>query len=179
MDKLIVAGTGHRPDKLIGGWDNQPAYRDAVVFARDFVLINGESGVVSGVAAGWDLMLAEGAIEASIPVMAAVPFKGQEKRWSTFWQERYEYVLSNATRVEVISSPDIDSKYEVVQALYRRNTWMVEYIKGKKGKMYALWNGTKGGTAHCIRSAERQGVEVVNFWAKYKFICGSHNPHNS
>lgn len=168
---LIIAGTGHRPDKL-GGWDNVPAYRDLVVFLRDYALINGEVGVVTGCAAGLDLALGEAAIEACIPVMAAVPFKGQEKRWSDFWQERYNYVLDNATKVNVLFEPDLNSKHAVVQALHGRNTWMIHYIREKHGKIYALWNGTKGGTAHCVRNAEMSGVKVVNFWDKYKFVTG-------
>jgi uncharacterized phage-like protein YoqJ len=167
--KLIIAGTGHRPDKL-GGWENTEAYRELVIFLRDYVLINGEAGVVTGCAAGLDLALGEAAIEACIPLMAAIPFEGQEKRWSTFWQQRYHYVVDSAQKVNVLFTPDVSSKYEVSKALLGRNEWMVNYIREKNGKIYALWNGTKGGTAHCVRSAERAGVPVVNYWDKYKFV---------
>lgn len=161
--KLLVAGTGHRPDKL-GGWENEIAYHQLISFVASKVLIHNEAGVVSGGACGWDLALAEGAIHLGIPVMMAIPFEGQEARWSSFWKRRYNYVMENAAKINILFTPNRDIKHEVVKALHGRNDWMVEYIKSKNGKIYALWNGTKGGTAHCVRSAERRRVEVVNFW---------------
>lgn len=168
---MIVAGTGHRPDKL-GGWDNVNAFRKTVDVAVTALEEQDPLGVVSGMAAGWDLALAHAAMELDIHLLCAVPFSGQEKRWSRYWQQLYKEAMDYATEVRVLFEPDIAVKHEVVRALHGRNIWMVEYIKSKNGKILALWNGTKGGTAHCVRSAERAGVTVINYWEV--FSAGNH-----
>lgn len=168
---MIVAGTGHRPDKL-GGWDNTSGFYKVVEVAVTALEEQNPKGVVSGVAAGWDLALAHAAMELDMHLLCAVPFTGQEKRWSNFWQQLYGEAMEYATEVRVLFEPDMSSKHSVVQALHGRNDWMVNYVKEKKGKILALWDGSKGGTAHCIRSADRAGVEVVNYWNIY-----SHNSH--
>lgn len=163
---MIIAGTGHRPDKL-GGWDNVQAFHNLVEFAVEVLEEIQPIGVVSGMAAGWDLALAHAAMETDTHLLAAIPFEGQENRWSTFWKQVYNESRGYATEVRVLYTPDTNVYHEVAKALNDRNHWMVSYIKGKNGKIVALWNGTKGGTANCVRSAERAGVEVVNYWNKY------------
>lgn len=163
---MIVAGTGHRPDKL-GGWDNMSDFHRVVEVGMKAIEENNVIGVVSGMAAGWDLALAHAAMELDVHLLCAIPFEGQELRWSRTWQQIYGEAREYATETRVLFTPDRSSKYEVSQALLNRNHWMVDYIKGKKGKILALWNGTKGGTAHCIRSSERQGITVVNYWNTY------------
>ena len=162
----IAAGTGHRPDKL-GGWDNVPAFYRVVNLAVEALEENDIVGVVSGMAAGWDLALAHAAMELDIHLMCAIPFEGQELRWSNFWRQIYGEAREYATEERVLYTPNTDVYYEVAKALKDRNDWMVNYIQSKNGKILALWNGSKGGTAHCIRSAERSKIEVVNYWSRY------------
>lgn len=167
---MIIAGTGHRPDKL-GGWDNPHGFHRLVNFAVEVLEENEPVGVVSGMAAGWDLALAHAAMELDIHLLAAIPFEGQEKRWTRFWQQLYGEARSYATEARVLYTPDTSVYPEIAKALNDRNHWMVSYVKKKGGKILALWNGTKGGTANCVRSAERAGVEVINYWRKYENFC--------
>jgi uncharacterized phage-like protein YoqJ len=163
---MIIAGTGHRPDKL-GGWDSEVAFHKTVNIAVEALEETDPNGVVSGMAAGWDLALAHAAISLDIPLLCAVPFEGQDSRWSKFWRDKYKEALYNSMEIRTLFDPDRSSKWEVSKALTDRNHWMVDYVYEKRGKILALWNGTKGGTAHCIRSAERRGVEIINYWERF------------
>jgi uncharacterized phage-like protein YoqJ len=166
---MIVAGTGHRPDKL-GGWDSQSAFYKTVNVAVEALEEQKPIGVVSGMAAGWDLALAHAAISLEIPLLCAVPFEGQDRRWSKFWRDKYKEALYLSTEIRTLYTPDMDNKWEISKALTDRNHWMVEYIYHKGGKILALWNGTKGGTSHCVRSAERRGLEIVNYWERFSSL---------
>ena len=52
------------------------------------------SEVISGMALGWDMALAQAAINLGIPFIAAVPFIGQENMWIKKTQEYYKELLS-------------------------------------------------------------------------------------
>jgi uncharacterized phage-like protein YoqJ len=97
-----VAGTDHRPQKL-GGFS--PAVdtrlRD---LARSWLSEHRPDEVVSGMALGWDMALAEAVLELGLPLSAAVPFVGQESKWPAPSQKRYRDILARATRVEIVSS---------------------------------------------------------------------------
>lgn len=155
---MIIAGTGHRPDKL-SGWDNPRSFEIPKEVAKEN--LDSVIGVVSGGAAGWDLALAHAAIDLGIPVMMAVPFEGQEKKWSSFWQDKYNEAREYATKEVILGSP---SK----KAFLDRNQWMVDYVKGKGGFILALWDGSSGGTFHCVNRAKQAGVPVTNCWEQYK-----------
>jgi hypothetical protein len=67
---LIVAGTGHRPDKL-GGYSDD-AFNLLVKIAKHWLEMNKPTRVISGMALGWDQALATAAVEVDIPFVAAV-----------------------------------------------------------------------------------------------------------
>lgn len=149
---MIVAGTGHRPDKL-GGYSIE--IEDKLrVFARRHLERIGPSQVISGMALGWDQALAQAALDLSIPLVAAVPFLGFGSRWPTSAQYRCTALLCAATEIEVVSETP------GTRALQRRNEWMVD----RAGLMLALWDGSWGGTFNCIQYANRRDVEVLNLW---------------
>lgn len=161
---MLLAGTGHRPPK-VGNWDDTSAFYRLVELAIDALEEHEPTGIVSGGACGWDLALAHAAIELNIHLMMAIPFKGQSRRWSSFWQQLYGEAMDYATRTEILYTPN--GKPEIVRALLDRNKWMVDFVKGR-GKVLALWNGdNRGGTAHCVRYANSQGVEVINLWDRW------------
>lgn len=158
---MIVAGTGHRPDKL-GGYGNYERTERRKLFdiARFWLEHNMEpdSSVISGMAQGWDQILACAAISLGIPFTAAIPFKGQELAWPEKAQESY-HVLLNAA-VEVITV--CDGGYAPWK-MQKRNEWMVDHSQ----LVLAFWNGTPGGTANCIKYANAKGKAVINLWDKY------------
>jgi uncharacterized phage-like protein YoqJ len=149
---MIVAGTGHRPNKL-GGYDN---------FSKERVYNHARRSIpkettklVSGMALGWDMALAHAALDKAIPLIAAIPFKGQEKMWPKESKEEYHWLLSHATSIAIVS----EGSYAIwkMQAL---NQWMVDYAD----TILALWDGSDGGTANCVRYANKVGRPVINTW---------------
>lgn len=148
---MIVAGTGHRPEKL--GTHRHAGYSiDARARLESFVhSLVGElrpAIVVSGMAQGFDMALAEGAVRCGIPFIAALPFGGQEAQWPQEARERYASLLKKAHSIKLVSEGGYANwKYQ------RRN----EYLVHSCDLLVALWDGTDGGTANCIRYAEKTG----------------------
>jgi uncharacterized phage-like protein YoqJ len=54
-------------------------------------------------ALGWDLAFARASVELGIPLIAAVPFEGQEAMWSPESQAKYRALLAEAETVHVVS----------------------------------------------------------------------------
>lgn len=51
------------------------------------------------------------------------------------------------------------------EKMQRRNEWMVDHCT----EVVALWDGTPGGTANCLRYANQPAIErpVVNLWPEF------------
>jgi uncharacterized phage-like protein YoqJ len=153
---MIVAATGHRPNKL-GGYDD--AILGRLVGLADMYLkttMASATDVISGMALGWDTAVALAALDIGIPLTAAVPFDGQEDAWPPEARRRYQNIIARATKVHVVSPGGYD-----IWKLHARNEWMVD----NADRMVALWDGgEKGGTAACVRYAEKKGKPVDNLW---------------
>lgn len=150
--KMTLAFTGHRPPKL-GGYESAAINR-VKTFAYDYLKKASPKKVISGMALGWDTAVARAAIKLKIPLIAAVPFAGQESKWRLRDQEMYRYLLQYASIVHVVS-PDGYSP----EKMQIRNQWMVDNCD----VLVALWNGSDGGTANCIEYAQGK-KPVVNLW---------------
>lgn len=158
---MILAGTGHRPQKL-GGF-GPGTYGRLKDLARAVLTKHKPRVVISGMALGWDQALAEAAIELGIPVQAAIPCKGHSSKWPAESQERYRQILEHPL-VTVGYSCLEPYRGELMQ---RRNKWMVDAAD----LVVALWDGTPGGTANCVRYAyalERPIHNVWSSWVKFK-----------
>lgn len=137
---LVIAGTGHRPDKLDGRIN-------AVCEAIHTALIElRPARVISGMAQGFDQLLAAYARMLEIPWTAAIPFEGQHLRWPKRSQEQYLKLLESASDIVVVS-PAYDGPW-VMQV---RNEWMVD----RCDLLLACWDGSDGGTRNCLKYAER------------------------
>lgn len=160
---MIIAGTGHRPDKL-GGYTAALDMRLQVLAMRA-LREHAPALVVSGMALGWDVALASAAVRLDIPFIAAIPFEGQESRWPESSQYRYRQLLKQAAGVEIVCTGGYAG-----WKMQRRNEWMVGLVDAD-GVMLALWNGSDGGTANCVRYAERVGKPVVNLWHEFEVVA--------
>jgi uncharacterized phage-like protein YoqJ len=155
---MIIAGTGHRPDKIrLGNLDGYRASVQArlVDLARAALDRHVPERVISGMALGWDTALAQAALDLGIPFDAYVPFEGQESRWPAAAQQRYRDLLGRADQILIVSP----GSYEV-EKMQVRNERMVDDCD----LLLALWNGTAGGTRNCLRYAGKVGRRVVNLW---------------
>lgn len=153
---MIICGTGHRPDKL-GGYSQEAGER-LWMLAYDFLEHHRPTKVISGMALGWDTALADAATDLDIPLIAAVPFLGQESKWPVDSRRKYLGILDAADDVVYVCEPGY-----AAWKMQKRNEWMVYHAD----LVLALWNGTDGGTANCVRYANKVGKEVVNLWETY------------
>lgn len=155
---MRYAVTGHRPVKL-GGYAPEAQdilYRFAVRVLSEY----DPDEVISGMALGWDTAIARAAIYLAVPLVAAVPFVGQEEAWPAASQRTYNELLSRAEHVEVITSGGYSP-----QAMQLRNEWMVDHCD----ILLALWDGSAGGTGNCVRYANRFArVECIDLWARWR-----------
>ncbi len=156
---MILAFTGHRPDKL-GGWHPNPT-RDAVrERIRTAMLELKPERIISGMALGVDQWAVEIALDLDVAVTAAVPFDGQELVWTDDGQRHYRSLMARVDRVVVVDPVRPNTRREAGRKLQRRNEWMVDHCD----VLAAVWNGSDGGTANCVRYAERVGREVRMIW---------------
>lgn len=162
----VLAGTGHRPDKL-GGYSDH-VFSKAVFLAETYLkalptCLQKTTIVISGMALGWDMALAQAAInlQPNVELLAAVPFEGQEKVWPSKSQSLYRALLARADEVEIVSSGGY-----AAWKMQTRNEWMVDHCQ----ELLALWNGSEGGTANCIKYAEKVGCPVINLWSRWEML---------
>lgn len=154
---MIIAATGHRPPKL-GGY-GADVRRALEALAFEYLMRQRPTSVISGMALGWDQAFAIAACQYGIPFTAAVPFEGQHLRWPIESQRRFEWLLSKAAVVKIISD---HLSNHTMQA---RNEWMVD----QANKMCALWDGSFGGTFNCLRYAKKVQRPVDNLWSRWIF----------
>lgn len=150
---MKIAATGHRPNKLNNEYDGIGPISKAL--REKFYKIIEEknpSKMISGMALGVDMLWAECAIEKNIPLVAAIPCKGQEDIWPKESQERYHNILLDASEVVMVS----DMRY-TFRCMQDRNVWMVDNCD----ILVAVWNGSKGGTYNCVKHAEGLQKEII------------------
>lgn len=155
---MVIAGTGHRPDKL-GGYSDE-AFNKLVEIAENTLKKIKVNEVISGMALGWDMALAQAAINLNLPFIAAIPFKGQELKWVVKTQVYYRDLLTKAKKVEIISEGGYSS-----EKMQIRNEWMVDNCD----LVLTMYNGdTFGGTFNCIKYASKLNKPMVNLFDKLK-----------
>lgn len=150
----ILAVTGHRPKKLGNEWDGEgPVSRWLWDKMIDIVFDEHPTAMISGMALGVDQLWARIAIFLGKPLIAAVPFIGQEKVWPQDSRERYDKIIMKAASVINVSG-DFFYKREYMQ---KRNEWMVDHCQA----LVAVWDGSSGGTANCVAYAEEVGRRII------------------
>lgn len=157
---MILAGTGHRLNKLGEGSDREieAKLRALTIGALEHYQ---PSKVISGFALGWDLSLAEAAIECKIPLIAAIPCRNQSEMWHGDPKIRHKKYLSQASEVYVLA------EFYHPRVMQDRNEWMVDHCD----KLLALWNGERqGGTYNCIKYAQKKRKPILSMWEIYKAL---------
>lgn len=185
---MIVAGTGHRPDKLRIGRAN--AY-DAAVFARLVGVCAAElrrlapATVIAGGALGFDEALAVAALEvrdaAGLALHLMLPFPSYDARWPEAARRRYAAIAARADVVTWVTpaeglphDPRTGARLalttgQAAALLHRRNRAMVDAAD----RVLACWNGDgSGGTAGTVAYAAGRGRPVTNLWAAWRAAGG-------
>ncbi len=149
---MIVAFTGHRPDKLGGYKLPNPTYMRVCKEIDKLLKELKPEKVITGMALGVDQWAAMIAHKLGIPFLAAIPFEKQETKWPEESQKTWRLLRKLASE-EVIVSPGGYS----AEKLQTRNQWMVDHCD----KLIAIWNGSSGGTENCINYAKSIEKEII------------------
>ncbi len=155
---MIVAFTGHRPQKL-GGFEQNPIQQRVRDMLYHKLQELKPEGAISGMALGVDIWAAEVCNGLSIPWVAAIPFEGQESRWPKESQERYRYLLEFASNIIYINNQPnyVSPPGYSASKMQIRNQWMVDHCD----LLIAVWDGSTGGTANCIDYALQTKCPVL------------------
>jgi uncharacterized phage-like protein YoqJ len=156
MPPTILAVTGHRPNKL-GGYGADAQNK---VYKVAYLALKGlePKKVITGMALGWDTCVALACVRLEIPFVAALPFAGQEKRWTPEQQERYHMLLGKAQEVQVVSEGGFSR-----EAMMVRNRWMIDHCD----HVLACYNGDRrSGTGNAIGYAKKLDVPVHNYFER-------------
>lgn len=153
--RVILAGTGHRPEKLgDDAYEPRSPIQDWIrrEVRKVFKRVR-PSAVISGMALGFDTWLALEAIDANIPLWAYVPFEGQESRWWGESRAQYYELLKRAKKVRTICAPG----YEPWK-MQKRNEAMMDDCD----VALSLFDGSPGGTFNCVSYADSIHRERIN-----------------
>ena len=172
-----------------GGWDRylevcRPLENKLVVHLVNLHRKYGLHTVMSGMAAGWDTILARAAIRARkivplIKLHAVLPCREQEKKWSPHHQRIYREILEEVDMQTLI----FDGTYEERPGcMLERNKYMVEradailcYFDGlpygfHKAEEIEIGRD-RGGTRHCLRYATEWAIKNGISLPVYNYFC--------
>lgn len=151
---MRIAVTGHRPNKLNNEYNlNGPM--SLWIKKKLYEVIEAEkpTQIISGMALGVDTIWALSAIEHKIPLLAAIPFEGQEKIWPQESKDLFNYILNHPETTKYIVSEGVYAPYK----MQIRNKWMVDNCDVLVG----VFDGTAGGTKNCVTYANSVNKKTI------------------
>lgn len=160
MKESTCCFTGHRPDKLPWGLDENSAecrkLRIEIAIQLEALHSAGIAHFISGMALGCDLLFAEAVLAMreeydDVTLEAAVPCDSQANSWPEEQKERYNAILSSCDTVTFVQHQYTPG------CMLRRNRYMVD----SSSVLLACFNGSSGGTMNTLLYARRQGVKTI------------------
>lgn len=158
-DELIIAITGHRPNKLDNDYDLKSDLIMAIkaeilTILKELKLANNlKQTLVTGMAIGIDTLFAQIAIENNLNFIAAIPCLGQSAKWPTKSVARYINILGST----LCTIQHVTGKPYTKTCMQERNRWMVD----KCNVLIAVWDGSPGGTANCVKYANSVDKYII------------------
>lgn len=152
--------TGHRPNKLPGGFDKCHIYLKNPL-EQEIKRIKEKHNITKaycGMALGFDQIAAAVCLDLNIPIVAAVPCKNYESKWPKFSRDIYNSLLE---AIEFQGGEIVYLREDYNKScLQMRNVYMVDHSL----IVLACWDGSAGGTSNCIDYAQKQVREIINMW---------------
>lgn len=152
---MIIAFTGHRPDKLpnkeTGYKLPNPTYIKVCQQIDSLLKELKPEKVISGMALGVDQWAAMIAHKLGIPFVAAIPFDKQESKWPESSQKTYRALHKLASEEVIVS----EGGYAAIK-MQVRNEWMVNHCD----ELIAIWDGSEGGTGNCVKYAKSVNKKI-------------------
>ncbi len=152
--------TGHRPDKLPWGLNEQDrrcaALKASLNRELEELYRRGFRHFISGMAMGCDLYFAEAALalrerRPDVSVEGAVPCPGQAGKWPQPLRSRWRAIL-DACDLETVVQQHYDRF-----CMHRRDRYMVD----RSATVLAVFDGTPGGTQYTLNYAMDRGREIL------------------
>ena len=144
--------TGHRPKQLVGDYNPKNPLRVKIYnrMKNQVETIKNQKldiSLISGMALGIDQDFARIAIELRVPLLAYIPFIGQERKWNIEAQKTYLLLLQQADEILVCS----DGEY-TAQKMQIRNERMIQDADHMIAVLKS--SASAGGTWNCVNAAK-------------------------
>lgn len=159
--------TGYRPHRFSFSPDGlRPEQIQAVLGEQIRRLYDeGVSTFISGMSAGVDLWAATEVLalrqeHPDVRLIAAVPFAGQESRWSIPLQREYRRVLEGCQQVEYLFN-DAAAAEDPAECYRRRNRWMVDRADTVLAVCEIDVADSRTGTAATVRYARKLQKRII------------------
>ena len=152
--------TGHRPEKLPWGMQEQDSRCDAakraVAESVEEMYRRGYRHFICGMARGGDFYFGEAVValrerHADVTLEAALPCPGQTERWSREDRQRHARLREQCNFETMVSRENNPG------SMLRRNRYMVR----RSAAIIALFSGATGGTHNTVMHAAREGLEQI------------------
>lgn len=151
---MKITITGHRPNKLGNDYDlTSDLIKKIDSKLQKLIDELKPDTLISGMALGIDTLWAEISIRNNIPLLAAIPCQNQDKMWVKKSKDRYNNILSNHLTTSVYVS---DKPYDY-SCMQKRN----EYMVNNSDIVIAVWDGTTGGTANCVKYTKKVNKQII------------------
>lgn len=151
--------TGHRPKHLPWGYDETKdscvKFKEALRNIFKKAIKYGIKYFLTGMAEGFDMIATEILLSLKqtykkIKIIAVIPCKGQEEKWSKSQIDRYHKILNDCDNIVTLSSHYSPS------CMNNRNRYMINH----SSFVIACFNGVDGGTKNTINFAKQYGCKV-------------------
>jgi hypothetical protein len=154
---LILAGTGHRPNRL-GGY-NATTHKNLSLLATTVVhQLQPKYGYCGG-ALGWDIVWGAALMYVGIPYCMALPWPGMGGNWPVGSRSMLHRLMDKADRVHYVS------EYYHRCAYILRDIYMVDNAQGVVSLLDPT--ATTSGTYHTVQYAETLHLPIMNLWPLY------------
>lgn len=170
-----ICFTGHRPNKLGGyDWNSYKNIKIMQKLRKEIIkVIEANKGeeilFICGGALGIDQMAFEICYKLktkynNIKLEVAIPFKNQDKNW--FSKDDIKRYREQIEKADLVTYVDKLEEYKIkgyaedvyyTAKMQKRN----EYMTDNSDIVIAVWDGSKGGTANCVRYAKKLNKEII------------------
>lgn len=155
---MILAFTGHRPEKLPWGDDEDDprcaALKIQILNAVRAAAGEGYDTFLCGMARGCDFYFAEAVLALGLRLEAYLPCPSQADRWREPDRQRQTRLLMQCDAVYML-----EPRYSA-GCMLRRNQRMVDNCSA----LLTVYDGSPGGTGATVDYALRRGREVRGLW---------------
>ncbi len=154
MDNMIIAITGHRPNKLnneygLKGPCSSYCRAEIIKILEQEQPDQGTTGVALGIDTLYALIL----IDLGIPFTAAIPCLNQDRMWPQKSKDLYKSILDH----KLCTPYYVDNGPYASWKMQKRNVWLVDNCD----KLIAVWDKSSGGTGNCVKYAQQKNKEIL------------------